>query len=82
MGLSKTLKLKLDKLDIKEKEKLVKMTIEDKTSFSDIKRIFDLTPGEVEKFLLKEVGEQRFKRWKLRQQRRSTKKGRPIVDLN
>ena len=82
MGLSKTLKLKIDNLDIKEKEKLVKMAIDDKTSFSDINRLFDLTPGEVEKFLLKELGEQRFKRWKLRQQKRSTNKGRPIVDLD
>jgi uncharacterized protein (TIGR03643 family) len=82
MGLSKTLKLKIDNLDIKEKEKLIKMTIEDKTSFSDINRLFDLTPGEVEKFLLKELGEQRFKRWKLRQQKRSTNKGRPIVELD
>jgi uncharacterized protein (TIGR03643 family) len=80
MGLSKTLKLKIDSLDKKEKEKLIKMTIEDKTSFSDINRLFDLTPGEVEKFLLKELGEQRFKRWKLRQQKRSTNKGRPIVE--
>jgi len=82
MGLSKTLKLKIDNLDIKEKEKLIKMTIEDKTSFSDINRLFGLTPGEVEKFLLKELGEQRFKRWKLRQQKRSTNKGRPIVELD
>ena len=53
MGLSKTLKLKIDNLDIKEKEKLVKMAIDDKTSFSDINRLFNITPGEVEKFLLK-----------------------------
>jgi uncharacterized protein (TIGR03643 family) len=79
MGLSKKLKLKIEKLNLKEKEKLLKMTIEDKTSFLEIKRIFDLTPGEVEKILLKELGEQRFKRWKLRQQKRSTNKGRPIV---
>ena len=55
------------------------MTIEDKTSFSDIKKLFNLTPGQVEKFLLKELGEQRFKRWKLRQQKRSTNKGRPLA---
>ena len=79
MGLSKKLKLKIEKLNLKEKEKLLKMTIEDKTSFLEIKKIFDLTPGEVEKILLKELGEQRFKRWKLRQQKRSTNKGRPIV---
>lgn len=80
MGISKALKIKIEKLSDKEKLKLVKMTIEDKTSFSEIKNQFGLTPGEVEKFLLKEVGEQRFKRWKLRQQKRSTKKGKPRVE--
>ncbi len=80
MGLSKELKLKIDSLGLKEKEKLVKMSIEDKVSFLEIKKLFDLTPGEVEKFLLKELGESRFRRWKLRQQKRSTKKGRPRLD--
>jgi uncharacterized protein (TIGR03643 family) len=80
MGISKTLKIKIDNLNLKEKEKLVKMSVEDKVSFQEIKKIFHLTPGEVEKFLLKELGEQRFKRWKLRQEKRSTKKGRPIQD--
>lgn len=80
MGLSKTLKLKLIKLDMKQTEKLIKMSVEDKVSFSEIKKLFNLTPGEVEKFLLKELGEQRFKRWKLRQQKRSTHKGRPRLD--
>ena len=82
MGLSKTLKLKIDQLTTKEKEKLIKMTIQDKTSFSEIKKMFDLSPGEVEKFLLKEVGQQRFERWKLRQQKRSTIKGKPKIDLD
>ena len=80
MGISKELKAKFDKFEVKEKEKLVKMSIEDKVSFSEIKKLFDLSPGEVEKFLLKEIGEKRFKRWKLRQQKRSTNKGRPIQD--
>lgn len=77
MGLSKALKRKIEKLDAKQKEKLVKMAIEDKTSFLDIKKEFDLTPGEIEKFILKELGEQRYKRWILRR-----KKGLQIkVDL-
>jgi uncharacterized protein (TIGR03643 family) len=80
MGMSKALKLKVEKLNSKDREKLVKMSIEDKVSFQEIKKLFDLTPGEVEKFLLKELGEQRFRRWKLRQEKRSTMKGRPIVD--
>jgi hypothetical protein len=42
---------------------------------------FDFTPGEVEKFLLKELGEQRYKRWKLRLQKRSTLKGRARVEI-
>lgn len=82
MGISKTLKIKLDKLSVKEREKLVKMSIEDKVSFTEIKKFFNFTPGEVEKFLLKEIGEQRFKRWKLRQQKRSTLKGKPKVDFD
>lgn len=81
MGLSKVLKTKIEKLTDKEKKKLLKMTVEDKTSFSEIKKIFKLTPGEVEKFLLKELGEQRFSRWKLRQQKRSTNKGKPKIDF-
>ena len=80
MGISKNLKIKLDSINSKDQEKLVKMAIEDKVSFTEIKKLFDLTPGEVEKFLLKELGEQRFKRWKLRQQKRSTKKGKPRID--
>lgn len=82
MGLSKALKTKIEKLSEQEKKKLIKMSIEDKVSFLEIKKEFNLTPGEVEKFLLKELGEQRFKRWKLRQQKRSTKKGKPIVDFD
>lgn len=80
MGISKALKLKLDQLTDEQKQKLTKMTIEDKVSFQEIKKLYDLSPGEVEKFLLKEVGEQRFKRWKLRQQKRTTNKGRPVLD--
>lgn len=81
MGLSKTLKTKIEKLDPKQKEKLIKMSIEDKVSFSEINKLYNLTPGEVEKFLLRELGESRFRRWKLRQEKRSTKKGRPRLDL-
>lgn len=57
---------------------LIKMTIEDKVSFREIKNTFNFTPGETEKILLKELGEKRFRRWKIRQQKRSTKKTRPI----
>ena len=74
MGLSKLLKEKIEKLSKKERELLTKMAIEDKTSFSEIKKKFDFTPGEVEKFMLKELGENRYKRWKVRRQKRSTLK--------
>ncbi len=78
MGLSKSLKLRISELSDKEMKKLVKMTIADKVSYFDIKKIFGFTPGEVEKILLKELGQKRFKRWKVRQGKRSTNKGRPI----
>jgi uncharacterized protein (TIGR03643 family) len=76
MGISKALKIKLEQIDFTDKEKLLKMSIEDKVSFQEIKKTFNLTPGEVEKFLLSHIGDQRFKRWKIRQQKRSTFKGR------
>jgi uncharacterized protein (TIGR03643 family) len=81
MGISKTLKLKIMKFNEKDKQKLLKMAIEDKTSHQEIKETFDFTPGEIEKFLLKEIGDKRFKRWKLRQQKRSTSKGKPRLEL-
>mgnify|MGYP003682743535 CR=1 FL=1 len=46
MGLSKALKVKIEKLSQKDKEKLVKMAIEDKISFKEITEQFDFTPGE------------------------------------
>lgn len=79
MSISKALKLKFSSFTEKERKNIIKMSIEDKTSFQEIQTKFSLTPGEVEKFLLKELGEKRFKRWKLRQQKRSTKKNRPIL---
>ena len=79
MGLSKILKEKIERLSLEEKDELIKMTIEDKTSFLDIENIFGLTPGEVEKFLLKELGTKVFKRWKLRQNKRSTNKDRAVT---
>ena len=81
MGLSKKLKSKIEQLSVEQRKKLVKMSIEDKVSFKEINNKFQLSPGEVEKFLLRELGEQRFKRWKLRQQKRSTLKGRPKQDF-
>lgn len=80
MGISKELKNKIESLSEVNKKKLTKMCIEDKVSFKEIKKVFDFTPGEVEKFLLRELGEKRYKRWKLRQEKRSTSKGRPILD--
>lgn len=81
MAISKDLKLKIENLTAKEVETFIKMSIDDKTSFDDIKKVFNFTPGEAEKVLLREIGPKRFKRWKLRREKRSTNKGRPRHDL-
>ncbi len=78
MGLSKSLKLRIAELSSKDMKNLLKMVFEDKVSYLDIKKKFDFTLGEIEKILLKELGEKRFKRWKIRQERRSTHKGRLV----
>lgn len=82
MSISKKLKIKLNKLSSDEKKQLIKWTIEDKVSYSDIQKVYDLSPGDIEKNLLYSLGEKRFKSWKQRQQNRSTKKNRPISEFN
>ncbi len=81
MAISKDLKLKIKNLTTEEVESFIKMAIADKVSFDDIKQKYNFSPGEVEKVLLKEIGQKRFKRWKLRREKRSTNKGRPRQDL-
>lgn len=76
MGVSTKLKKKFDNFSAEDKKKLIKMAWNDRTTMQEIKKIFDLSPGDLEKFLRTEFSEKDFKRWKIRQNKRFTLKGK------
>lgn len=75
--MNKQLKGKLNLLSDKEKQRLIKLAIEDKVSYKDITKEFCFSANEIEKIMRKELTENRYKRWRIRQLNRSTLKGRP-----
>ena len=77
--MNKELKQFLKDLDPKQITKLTKMIWEDSVSYKEIKKVFSLSPNQVETVARSIMKEKDFKRWRLRQQKRSTKKGREPV---
>jgi uncharacterized protein (TIGR03643 family) len=49
-----------------EKDRIVEMAWEDRTTFDAIKTQFGITQGEVEKLMRKELKSSSFKRWRKR----------------
>ncbi|RZJ33037.1 MAG: TIGR03643 family protein [Flavobacterium sp.] len=49
-----------------EKDRIIEMAWEDRTPFDAIKAQFELTQGEVEKLMRKELKLSSFKRWRMR----------------
>lgn len=85
MGLATKLKRIFESYSPEQSKKLIKMAWEDKVSFKEINKAFDLSPNDVEKFMRFALPEKDFKRWKIRQEKRSHKKGRPhhrLYDLH
>jgi uncharacterized protein (TIGR03643 family) len=76
--MSALFKQKISSLTGEDKKKLIKLAIEDKVSYKEILKLYALTPNEVEKFMRIHLDERRYKRWRIRQTKRSTAKGRPI----
>ena len=77
MSISKELKNKFKSLSEKESESLKKMAWEYKTSYNDIKKKYNFSPSEVEKFMLFYLEPKDFKRWKIKLQKRFNLKARP-----
>lgn len=50
----------------KEKDRIVEMAWEDRTTFDAIKAQFGIVQGEVEKLMRKELNSSSFKRWRKR----------------
>ncbi len=63
-------------LEEKDKEKFIKMMWEDCVSYKDINKIFNLAPAQAQSVARSLMDEKSYKRWLLRQEKRSTKKGR------
>lgn len=71
MGISKKLKQKIESLSSEDKDRLVRMGWEDRTSFEVIKAQFGLTQNEFIRFMRTELGDKAFDRWR----RRATQQG-------
>ena len=66
MSVSKTLKEKIAALRTEDKDRLVRMGWEDRTSFEAIQIQFDLTQNEFIRFMRSILNRTSFKRWRQR----------------
>ncbi len=77
--MNKDLKVFIKTLTPKQTEQLIKMIWEDSVGYKEINKVFSLAPNQVEVVARGLMKEKDFKRWRLRQQKRSTLKGRTTV---
>jgi uncharacterized protein (TIGR03643 family) len=66
MGASQTLKSKIAALSDSEKDRLVRMGWEDRTTFDAIKQQFGLGPNEFVRFMRTQLDRRTFERWRKR----------------
>lgn len=71
MGVSKKLKNQWQELPDEDKERIVRMAWEDRSTFESIEKQFGLSPNEVVKFMRTQLDEKAYKRWR----RRATTQG-------
>lgn len=66
MGISKVLKEKIDALSDQEKDRLVRLGWEDRSTFETIEKQFGLTQNEFIRFMRTQLDEKAFLRWRRR----------------
>jgi uncharacterized protein (TIGR03643 family) len=66
LGLSKSLKQKFDHYTQSEVERLIRMGWEDRTTFDNIEKQFDITPNEFIRLMRHYLDTNAFKRWRRR----------------
>ncbi len=71
MGISRRLKEKWSLLADSDKERIVRMGWEDRSTFDDIERQFNLSPNEMVLFMRTQLSTIDYKRWR----RRATQHG-------
>ena len=76
MGKSRKITKVFSSFSEEEKTKLIKMAWEDRVTFKEIQERFGLTPNETEKFMLSNLAQKDFIRWKKRLQKRFTLKSK------
>ena len=70
MGISKEKRLKWSELTQQERDRVVRMAWEDRTSFESIREQFGLGPNEVERFMRTQLDKKSYTRWRKRAQMR------------
>lgn len=81
MAISSKLKDQLNQISETGQKRLCKMAWDDGTSYKDIKKEYNLSPNEIEKFMRFYLSDKDFKRWRNRLAKRTHKKGKPVHRL-
>ncbi len=66
MGISRTLKAKIDLLSLEDKDRLVRLGWEDRSTFEVIEKQFTFTPNEFVQFMRSQLETSDFNRWRKR----------------
>ena len=66
LGISKTFKDKIEKLDLDDIDRLIRMGWEDRTTFDVIEKQFGLSPNEFVRFMRSQLDRKSFDRWRKR----------------
>lgn len=79
MGKSRKIVKLFESFTTEEIKKIIKLAWQDKISYKDIEKKYQLGPNETEKFMQHHLGPKEFIRWKKRQQKRFTYKGKKVL---
>jgi len=80
MSISRRLKEKFDSFNLEDKDRIIRMGWEDRTSYEAIKVQFGLTPSELVHFMRYSLDQNGFKRWRRRVFEKGKLKNAPHAD--
>lgn len=81
MSISRELKERFEAFDLEEKDRIIRMAWEDRTSYEAIKTQFNLGPSELVHFMRYSLEEKAFKRWRRRVFEQGKLKNKPHSDF-
>ncbi len=70
MSISASNRKRWSTLSDKDKDRIVRMAWEDRTSFESIESQFGLSPNDIERFMRTQLDEKTYKRWRKRANQR------------